>query len=125
MMLHGLFGGNASEFDVREVQRELDALLVEGEQLRRGFRIVRDLFLFTDRRLILVDRQGMSGRKTEYHSIPYRSITHFSIETAGLLDGDAELVIYLSGALEPVRREFKRGSDILGVSRLLAQGVLR
>ena len=115
-MLHGLFGGNASDFDVREVQ---------GEQLRRGFRVVRDLFLFTDRRLILVDRQGMSGRKTEYHSIPYRSITHFSIETAGLLDGDAELVIYLSGALEPVRREFRRGSDILGVSRLLAQGVLR
>lgn len=122
-MLQGLFG-NASEVDIRGLQKDLDKILVEGERVVRGFRIIRDLFIFTDRRLVLVDKQGLTGKKAEYHSIPYRSISHFSVETAGTFDLDAEMKIYISGNPNPIQREFKRGADIVGVQKTLAQFVL-
>jgi len=122
-MLHGLFG-NASEVNTKELQKDLDAILTEGEQLVKGFRIVRDLFIFTDKRLILIDKQGLTGRKAEYHSIPYKSISHFSVETAGTFDMDAEMKIYISGNMNPIQREFRRGADIEGVQKTLAQFVL-
>lgn len=123
-MLQGLFG-NASEVDIREVQKDLDAILVPGEQVVKGFRIVRDLFIFTDKRLILIDKQGITGRKAEYHSIPYKSISHFSVETGGTFDLDAEMKIYISGNMNPIEREFKKGADITGVQKTLAMFILK
>ena len=123
-MFQGLFG-NAGEVNARELQKDLEAVLIEGEKVVRAFRIVRDLFIFTDRRLVLIDKQGLTGRKAEYHSIPYHSITHFSVETAGTFDMDAEMKIYISGNPVPIEREFKRGADIIGVQKTLAQFVLR
>ena len=123
-MFQGLFG-NASEVDAHELQKDLDAVLIEGEKVVRAFRIIRDLFIFTDQRLVLIDKQGLTGRKAEYHSIPYRSITHFSVETAGTFDMDAEMKIYISGNPIPYEREFKRGADIIGVQKTLAQFVLK
>jgi len=55
--------------------------------------LIRALFVFTNKRLILVDKQGLTGNKVEYHSLPYRIITHFSVETAGHFDLDAELKV--------------------------------
>ena len=123
-MLQGLFG-NASEVNVKDLQKDLDALLTDGEQVVRAFRIVRDLFVFTDKRLVLIDKQGVTGKKAEYHSIPYKSISHFSVETAGTFDMDAEMKIYISGNMTPIEREFKRGADIIGVQKTLAQFVMR
>jgi hypothetical protein len=123
-MLQGLFG-NASEIDAKDLQKDLDAILADGEQVVKAFRIVRDLFVFTDKRLILIDKQGLTGRKAEYHSIPYRSISHFSVETTGTFDLDAEMKIYISGNPNPFEREFKRGSEIVAVQKLLAQFVLK
>jgi len=123
-MLQGLFG-NATDVDIKSVQHDLDAILVEGEQIVRAFRIIRDLFVFTDKRLILIDKQGLTGKKAEYHSIPYKSISHFSVETAGNFDMDAEMKIYISGNMTPIEREFKRGTDIKGVQKTLAQFILK
>ena len=123
-MLHGIFG-NATEVDVKSLQKDFDALLVEGEKVVKGFRITRDLFIFTDKRLILIDKQGFTGKKAEYHSIPYKSISHFSVETAGTFDMDAEMKIYISGNMNPIEREFKRGTDITGVQKTLAQFILK
>ena len=123
-MLQGLFG-NASEVDIRNLQKDLDAMLIEGEKLVRAFKIIRDLFIFTDQRLILIDKQGLTGKKAEYHSIPYRSISHFSVETAGTFDMDSELKIYILGNLNPIQREFRRGTDLTGVQKTLAHFILR
>ena len=123
-MLQGLFG-NASEVDARNLERDLNAILVEGEQVVRAFRIVRDMFIFTDKRLILIDKQGLTGRKAEFHSIPYRSISHFSVETAGSFDLDAEMKIYIASNPVPIEREFKRGTDIIRLQKTLAEFVLR
>lgn len=123
-MLNGLFG-NAREVNVKELQADLDILLLPGENVVRGFKVIRDLFIFTDKRLILIDKQGFTGKKADYHSIPYKSISHFSIETAGSFDMDAEMKIYISGNMTPIEREFKRGTDIQGVQKTLASFVLQ
>ena len=123
-MLNAIFG-NASEIDAKGVQKDLESILVDGESVVKGFRIVRDLFIFTDKRLILIDKQGLTGKKAEYHSIPYKSISHFTVETAGTFDLDAEMKIYISGNMTPFVREFKRGADIVGVQKTLASLILR
>lgn len=123
-MLQGLFG-NASEVNAGALQTELKEVLIEGETVVRAFRVIRDQFVFTNRRLILVDKQGVTGKKVEYHSIPYKSITHFSVETAGNFDLDAEMKIYISGNPIPIAREFKRGSDIKGVQQVMAYFILQ
>ena len=123
-MLQGLFG-NATEVNAKELQKDLEATIVEGETVVKAFRILRDLFIFTDKRLLLIDKQGITGKKAEYHSIPYKSISHFSVETAGTFDMDAEMKIYISGNSTPIQREFKRGTDIIGVQKILAQFILK
>ena len=60
------------------MQAEFSQVLAPGEQVEKAYVVIRDAMLFTNRRLILVDKQGLTGSKVEYHSLPYRSITHFS-----------------------------------------------
>lgn len=122
-MFQGLIG-NAREVDAQELQKDLDALLVEAEKVLRAFKIIRDLFVFTNRRLILIDKQGITGRKSDYHSIPYKSISHFSVETAGSFDLDAEMKIYIAGNPVPIVREFKKGTDLVAVQKTLADYIL-
>ena len=117
--------GHAAEADVTDIENQLEQILADDEQVERAFRLVRDLLIFTNRRFILVDRQGMTGRKTTYHSIPYRGITNFAVETAGHFDLEAELKIWISGAAEPIQRTFTRGSGILEVQKALATYVGR
>lgn len=121
-LLSGLLG-NASEADVADVEEALARILADGERVEQAFRLVRDMLIFTDRRFILVDRQGVTGRKSEYHSIPYRAITQFSVESAGALDLEAELKVWISGAPEPIQKRFTRGSTIFDVQRALASHV--
>ena len=73
---------------------------------------------------ILVDKQGVTGRKVQYHSIPYRAVTHFGVETAGMFDLDAELTIWLSGG-QGIVKQFGRGVDVYEVQALLAAFVAR
>jgi hypothetical protein len=117
--------GNASEADIEDVERTLAEILAEDEKVERAFRLVRDLLIFTNHRFILVDRQGMTGKKTSYDSIPYRAITHFAVETAGHFDLEAELKIWISGTPDPIQRTFTRGQSILEVQKALASYVGR
>ena len=113
--------GNASTVNKEEVTKEIEQLLANGEEVDVAFKLIRDLMIFTDRRLLLVDKQGISGKKVEYHSIPYKSITHFSIETAGRFDLDAELKIWISGAQTPaIDKQFKKDSSIYDIQKILA-----
>lgn len=118
--LSGLMG-NASTADKNEVKNDLDKILADGETIDVAFRLVRDLIVFTDIRLILVDKQGMTGKKTEYHSIPFKSISHFSIETAGHFDLDAELKIWISSSPTPtISKQFKKDDSIYDIQKALA-----
>lgn len=117
--------GHASEVDVEQLSEEFSPILVDGEKLLLGYKVVRDMFVFTDRRLILVDRQGMTGRKVDYQSIPYTSIVRFSKEGAGgILDHDAELKIWVRGQEAPIAKEFKKDKNVNDVYRALSEAVL-
>jgi hypothetical protein len=117
--------GNAHTVDPGQAQQEYARLLGHGEQVQAAYVLIRDTILFTDRRLILVDKQGITGRKVEYHSVPYRSITHFAVETAGTFDLDAELKIWISGTPAPIEKTFTKGVDIYEVQAILTQFVAR
>lgn len=116
--------GNASAVGVGEVEQEFGQLLAPEEKVQQAYKLIRDVFIFTSKRLILVDKQGLTGRKIEYHSIPYKSISHFSVETAGSFDLDAELKIFLSGGTA-FQKTFSRQVNIYEVQAVLAQFVLR
>lgn len=124
----GLFDsllGHGSSVDPSDLKKRLDGVLIDGEQPQLAFRIVRDFFVFTQHRLILVDIQGMTGSKVEYMTIPYRAITRFSVETAGTFDVDSELRIWVSGSDQPIQRTLGKGSDVRGIQRALATGICR
>lgn len=121
-LLSGLLG-NASAVDVGAAEQELARILLPGEDVHRAYRVLRDLFIFTNRRLIFVDKQGMTGSKVAFVSIPYKSIRFFSVETAGTFDLDAEMRIYIAGLSAPIQRQFPRGGTIFDVQTALAHYV--
>lgn len=122
-LLDGLMG-NASEIEVSEIQEDFSQVLSGSERIEKAYRLIRDLFIFTDKRLILVDKQGLTGSKVEYHSLPYKSITHFSVETAGQFDLDAELKIWISGSPMPIQKQFNKNLNIYEAQSVLAGYVL-
>jgi hypothetical protein len=101
----------------------VEPLLVPGENVVAGFRAARDYVVFTDKRLIAVNVQGMTGKKQDFTSLPYSKIQAWSVETAGSLDIDAELDLWFSG-LGKVRLEFKGRTDIRGLGQMIASYTL-
>lgn len=123
-LLDGVMG-NASKIDPSTIQDEFSQILAPGERVEHAYQLIRDYFVFTDKRFVLVDKQGLTGSKVAYHSIPYRSITHFSIETGGTFDLDAELKIWISSTAEPIQKRFNKWLSIYEVQAVLASYVLR
>jgi hypothetical protein len=123
-IINALFG-TASQIHPAELEAEFSPVLIDGEQITGAFKVVRDLVVFTQYRMIFADKQGVTGKKVDYHSIPYKSISQFSVETAGHFDMDSELRIWISGNSSPLKKEFKKGTDIIGIQKLLASYILR
>jgi hypothetical protein len=124
----GIFSGlmgNASKIDVQDIMQDFEKILAPHEQVEHAYRLIRDYMVFTDKRLVLVNKQGVTGSKMEYLSIPYRNITRFSVETAGTFDLDAELNIWISGAELPVKQTFNKFLSIYEVQSVLASYVLK
>lgn len=123
----GLFSellGNAGVIQPNELEKDYEKLLSKEEKIGIGFQVVRDTFIFTNKRLILIDVQGLTGKKVEYLSIPYNKITKFSIETAGSLDLDAELKIWVGSEESPIEKKFNNKVNIYDVQRILANCTL-
>ena len=108
-LLDGLLG-NASKVDTTTVAQELAPILSNAETVVQAYKMVRDLFVFTDKRLIFIDKQGVTGKKVDYLSIPYRAITQIKVETAGHFDMDCDLKIWISGQTDAL--EIKLKSDL-------------
>lgn len=123
-LLDGMLG-NASKVDAAKFETEFTQILAPGEKVEHVYQLIREYFVFTDKRLVLVDKQGITGSKVEYHSLPYKSITHFSVETGGTFDLDAELKIWISGTAAPVQKQFNKKLSIYEVQSVLASYVLK
>lgn len=122
-LISGLLG-HASKANVEKLAEEFQPILVEGEQLIGAYRVLRDLMVFTTKRLILVNKQGVTATKVEYESIPYASIVRFSKESAGILDLEAELKIWIRGQAQPITKTFGKNENVNEAYRLLGQAVL-
>lgn len=115
--------GNAGVVAPEKLAKDYAPLLADDEAIEGGFKLIRDTVIFTSRRLILVDVQGVTGRKTEYLSIPYSQITKFSVETHGHFDLDAELKLWIVSDPDPLERKFNRSVNIYDVQKVLASHV--
>ena len=110
---------DASKFDA-----EMRDILIEGERIIVCYQDVRDHVVFTDKRVIAVNVQGITGKKKDFTTLPYSKISAYSVETAGTFDLESELDLYYSG-VGRVRFEFKGSSDILEIGRIIAKYALR
>jgi hypothetical protein len=109
--------------DPKPLAAEVAPMLVDGENVYLAFKAMRDSVVFTNKRLIAVNVQGLTGKKRDYSSLPYSKIQAWSIETAGRLDLDAELELWFSG-LGKVRLEFKGQIDIRTIGKQIGDHVL-
>jgi hypothetical protein len=121
-LLDGILG-HGTETSAEELMQQLQGFLMEGETVHVGYKLIRDFIAFTDRRVLIVDKQGLSGKKTQYISVPYRAVSRFSVETAGTLDIDTDILIWTTGGTEPVRLSCRRDTDIRGIQAALSWGV--
>ncbi|WP_295544223.1 PH domain-containing protein [uncultured Thiohalocapsa sp.] len=122
-LLSGLLG-NASTIDAGKLSADLAPILAAEESIEVAFQVIRDQFVFTSARLLLIDKQGLTGKKVEYLSIPYKAITRFSVETAGHFDLDAELKVWVSGASAPIEKTLRGTENVTEIQKALATAVL-
>ncbi|WP_314046856.1 PH domain-containing protein [uncultured Granulicatella sp.] len=105
-----------------DVPRDIEEILVTGEVADRAFKTVRDVAVFTNKRLIVKDVQGLTGTKVEMYSLPYSSVNMWSTENAGILDFSSEVELWTRAG--HIKIELKRGIDIREFERLLAEYIL-
>lgn len=97
-------------------------LLMDGERVLASYKSMRDGVVFTDRRLIAVNVQGITGKKRDFTSLPYKNVVAYSVETAGTFDLDSELELYFS-AIGKVRFEFTGRTNIVEISNFISRAV--
>ena len=111
--------GVTIELNQEEIKEKVADFLLDDENLIKGYQIIRDILILTDKRIIIVDLQGLRGKKIEYQMIPYKNINRFIVETPGSLDTDYTLKLYVSGCLESIDKQIKKDIDIHELSRIL------
>ena len=116
--------GHATNANVDEAKAEFGEMLIRNEQVLMAYKWVRDKVVFTTHRIIHVDVQGITGKKKSFISYPYSSIHKFSKESAGWLDWDAELRIWIRGETDPVKWEFRKDEAVNEIFNILSEGVL-
>jgi hypothetical protein len=124
----GMFTGatkSAGSSETKKFHATYGQLLVDGEIIEVGFTVFRDTFLFTNKRMILVDIQGISGRQTEYLSIPYSKIMKFSVQTGSSFDLDAEFKLWVGSDVIPLEKKFNKDVNVYEVQKVLASHVLK
>lgn len=116
---------NLKPIEVSEVRGEVQALLLEGETIEMAFKTIRDQMVFTNKRIISIDVQGITGKRKSFASLPYAKIQYFAVQTAGFVEifPDNELFIYFANG-RCARFEFKGNVDIAKVGRMISQYVL-
>ena len=101
------------------VPHDVQELLINGEVAERAFRTVRDVAIFTNKRLIVKDVQGLTGSKVEIYSLPYSSVHMWSTENAGMLDFTSEVELWTRAG--NIKIQLKRDINIRTFERLLAE----
>ena len=116
---------NLKQIKVDSVKKEVTALLINGEEVEMAFQTVRDQLVFTNKRIIAIDVQGITGKRRSYSIMPYSKIQYFSIQTPGFAElfSDSELFLMFTNSFT-AKFEFKGGVDIGKIGRMISEYVL-
>ena len=113
-----------SPIDPASIIDRVGPLLVDGESIVAAFKAIRDSVVFTNKRVIAIKVQGITGKKVDFTSLPYSKLQAYSVETAGTFDRDSELDLFFSGDIGTIRFELKGNCDILALNRLISSYIL-
>lgn len=123
----GLFNsilGNASQVNIDEIKAQFENVLVENEYIEAAFSLFRDKMIFTNKRIIFLDKQSVTGSKKEYLSVPYHAISVFSVESAGTFDADAEIKLWVR-EIGQLTKKVGKNTDTLQIQKILASYILK
>lgn len=123
----GLFNsilGNASQVNIDEIKAQFENVLVENENIEAAFSLFRDKMVFTNKRIIFLDKQNVTGSKKEYLSVPYHAISVFSVESAGTFDADAEIKLWVR-EIGQLTKKVGKNTDTLQIQKILASYILK
>lgn len=104
------------------IPSDIHGMLVAGEEPIAAYKTFRDSAVFTNKRLIVRDAQGITGKKVELYSLPYSSVNMWSSENAGALDFNAELALWTRAG--HIKIKVGKGVDIRKLDRLIADVML-
>ena len=116
---------NLKPISLDAVRGEVSGLLIPGEECVLAFQTLRDQLVFTNKRIISIDVQGLTGKRKSFASMPYAKIQYFSIQTPGFLEliPDSELFIMFSNGAT-ARFEFRGSTDIGRIGRMISEFIL-
>ena len=116
---------NLKPIPVESVRSEVAGMLINGEETILAFQTVRDQLIFTNKRIISIDVQGITGKRKSFASMPYSKIQYFAVQTPGFVEliPDSELYLMFSNGMTATF-DFKGNTDIGAISRMIAEFVL-
>lgn len=119
---------NAAFFKLKPVDNQtffsvLSPMFIAGEDVIGTFQSIRDGVVFTNKRIFVINVQGLTGKKKDFTSLPYSKIQAFSVETAGVLDLDSELELWFSG-LGKIKLEFVAQANVSQICKMISDHVL-
>lgn len=104
------------------IPKDVNNMLVDGERAVAAYKTIRDVAIFTNKRLIVRDAQGITGKKTEIYTLPYSSTNMYSSENAGIIDFNSELELWTRAG--HIKINLKKGVDIRKLDNLIASCIL-
>lgn len=116
--------GNASQVNINEIKAQFENVLVENENIEAAFSLFRDKMVFTNKRIIFLDKQNVTGSKKEYLSVPYHAVSVFSVESAGTFDADAEIKLWVK-ELGQITKKVGKNTDTMQIQKILASYILK
>ena len=116
--------GNASQVNINEIKAQFEHVLVENENIEAAFSLFRDKMVFTNKRIIFLDKQNVTGSKKEYLSVPYHAVSVFSVESAGTFDADAEIKLWVK-ELGQITKKVGKSTDTMQIQKILASYILK
>ena len=117
------FFARLKKVDNSEFGKIINDFLIDGEVIIGAYKSVRDGVVFTNKRIIAINVQGLTGKKQDYTSIPYSKISTFSLETAGFFDIDSELEVFMSG-VGKLKFEFTGNTNVKEICKIISQFAL-
>lgn len=104
------------------VPDDIKDVLVDGEEVEVAYKTIRDVAVVTNKRIIIADKQGITGKKVEVYTIPFKSINMYSSENAGTLDFNAEIQLWTRAG--NFKLNLKKGVDIRKLDKIIGSHIL-